>query len=91
LRFPVVANAAPFIPHLSLLSPPRARSRRERQEPRPLRPRHRALRKSLVRMVEVGKANCARCGKPIAPNEPWDLRDDEGDPYRHTGPEHRHC
>jgi hypothetical protein len=40
--------------------------------------RHRDLRKAWKRIVEAGGAVCARCGKPIAKWEPFDLdhRDD---------------
>ena len=42
-------------------------------------------------MVEAGDAYCARCGKWISPNEPWDLGHDDTDRTKYRGPEHRAC
>lgn len=52
---------------------------------------HRALRKRVAPAVESGGVACARCGRPIAPGEPWDLGHDDRDRSRYTGPEHRAC
>jgi hypothetical protein len=54
---------------------------------------HRLVRKKYASVVAAGGAVCARCGKPIAPNEPWDLDHDDGDPLqrRYLGPSHRSC
>jgi hypothetical protein len=52
---------------------------------------HFRLRARLDRLVKAGEAICARCGKPIAPDEPWDLGHDDLDRSRSSGPEHRAC
>jgi hypothetical protein len=51
---------------------------------------HRALRAGVARVVEAGKAVCARCGRPILIGEDWDL--DHG-PGRssYLGPSHSRC
>ncbi len=53
--------------------------------------RHKALRKAWSKRVEAGEVRCARCGKWIRPDEPWDLGHDDFDRSRWTGPEHRGC
>lgn len=53
--------------------------------------RHIALRKRLEPIVAAGKAVCARCGRPIAPDEPWDLGHDDFDRAKYRGPEHARC
>jgi hypothetical protein len=53
--------------------------------------RHWALRKRLAPTVAAGLAVSARCGRPIAPGEPWDLGHDDFDRTRYNGPEHRRC
>jgi hypothetical protein len=53
--------------------------------------RHKALRKKLTPLVEAGGVNCARCGKPIIPGEPWDLGHVDGSRVAYQGPEHRKC
>jgi hypothetical protein len=53
--------------------------------------RHQQLRKMWARKVRTGEVACARCGKPIAPGEPWDLGHDDRDRSKYTGPEHRAC
>jgi hypothetical protein len=40
------------------------------------------LRKALQRVVAAGEANCARCGFPIVPGEPWDLDHEDHDRSR---------
>ena len=54
---------------------------------------HRRVRRKYAPVVKAGKAVCARCGKPIAPNELWDLDHDAADPLqrRYLGPSHRSC
>ena len=52
---------------------------------------HQAKRRSLATFVAMGKARCARCGKPICRDEQWDLGHVDGDPTRWSGPEHWRC
>jgi hypothetical protein len=51
---------------------------------------HRDLRKAWKRIVEAGGAMCARCGKPIASWEPFDL-DHRDDRRGYLGVSHRAC
>jgi hypothetical protein len=53
--------------------------------------KHKRLRKWWAPKVRAGKVDCARCGKPIAPGEPWDLGHDDFDRSVYNGPEHRRC
>ena len=53
--------------------------------------RHQMLRRRWARLVLTGGVDCARCGEPIAPNEPWDLGHVDGDRSRYRRPEHRAC
>ena len=53
--------------------------------------RHQAVRRQVALLVASGRATCARCGKPISPDEPWDLGHDDFDRRIYTGPEHRAC
>ena len=53
--------------------------------------RHQALRAKLAPRAAAGLTRCARCGKPIRPEEPWDLGHDDFDRTRYTGPEHARC
>ena len=53
--------------------------------------RHKALRRQLEPIVAAGGINCARCGKPIIPGEPWDLGHVDGSRTAYQGPEHRAC
>jgi hypothetical protein len=53
--------------------------------------RHQRLRKQWARHVEAGEVNCARCGRWIEPDEPWDLGHDDNDRSLYTGPEHAAC
>jgi hypothetical protein len=54
---------------------------------------HRRLRKRWAREVARGGVACARCGRPIDPEEPFDLGHDDRDSSRSTyaGPEHVRC
>jgi hypothetical protein len=53
--------------------------------------KHQKLRNRWARDVARGEVNCARCGEPIWPEEPWDLGHVDGDKTRHSRPEHRAC
>jgi hypothetical protein len=53
--------------------------------------RHQQLRKQIAPKVAAGKALCDRCGRAIAPGEPWDLGHLDSDRTRYAGPEHRRC
>ena len=52
---------------------------------------HFELRKRIEVLVDSGRAFCARCGRWIAPGEPWDLGHDDVDRSVYRGPEHRSC
>jgi hypothetical protein len=52
---------------------------------------HQRLRAKLAPTVAAGMAVCARCGKPIRADEPWDLDHDDVDRRRYLGPSHRRC
>ena len=52
---------------------------------------HPRLRARIRELVIRGMAVCARCGEPIAPDEPWDLGHDDNDRTLYSGPEHRRC
>lgn len=41
--------------------------------------------------VAAGGVDCARCGEPIIPGEPWDLGHADHDRNQYNGPEHRGC
>jgi hypothetical protein len=53
--------------------------------------KHQKLRNRWAREVARGEVDCARCGEPIWPEEPWDLGHVDGDKTRYSGPEHRAC
>lgn len=52
---------------------------------------HQRERARWAPIVAAGRAVCARCRKPIAPNTAWDLGHDDTDRTRYAGPEHRRC
>jgi hypothetical protein len=52
---------------------------------------HQRLRRRWDREVKLGGAICARCGRPIEPDEPWDLDHDDSDRSRYLGPSHAGC
>lgn len=52
---------------------------------------HRKLREAVAAQVKAGTAHCARCGLPIAPDEPFDLGHDDHDRTKYVGPEHQAC
>jgi hypothetical protein len=52
---------------------------------------HQKLRNRWARGVARGEVDCARCGEPISPEEPWDLGHVDGGRTRYSGPEHRAC
>lgn len=51
---------------------------------------HQAERKRWAPIVQAGNAVCARCQKPLAPDEPYDLGHTD-DRTTWQGPEHRRC
>jgi hypothetical protein len=52
---------------------------------------HRRERERLKKVVEAGRVVCWRCGRWIAPAEPWDLGHDDVDRDVYRGAEHRSC
>jgi hypothetical protein len=44
---------------------------------------HQQARQRWARLVAAGLADCARCGEPIIPGEPWDLGHDDDDRGRY--------
>jgi hypothetical protein len=53
--------------------------------------KHQQARARWAARVATGQVNCARCGRPIAPGEAWDLGHADGDPSQYAGPEHARC
>jgi hypothetical protein len=51
---------------------------------------HQKLRAKWSKFVAAGEVNCARCGRPIKPDQVWDLGHDDRDRTVYTGPEHAH-
>ena len=51
---------------------------------------HERARAAMLPTVLAGQAKCARCGDPIAPDEPWDAGHAEGR-VGYRGPEHTYC
>lgn len=70
--------------------PERERQRGTRQQ-RQYNAAHDQLRKQWAVKVRAGGVNCARCGEPIAPDEPFDLGHDDHDRSIWVGPEHQRC
>jgi hypothetical protein len=70
-----------------MIRPPKPLSRHKRG----YGTRHYKLRARLAPTVAAGEAVCARCHKPILPNEPWDLGHVDGSKSLYAGPEHRRC
>lgn len=52
--------------------------------------RHRRARARQAERVALGIVQCARCGKIILPNEPWDLGHTD-DRHGYLGAEHQYC
>lgn len=50
--------------------------------------KHKRTREEWAPLIATGWVRCARCGKLIAPDEPWDLGHDDADRSRYSGPEH---
>ena len=53
--------------------------------------KHQRIRKAWRARVQAGGVRCARCERPILPDEPWDLGHDDYDRSKYAGPEHRRC
>jgi hypothetical protein len=51
---------------------------------------HQKLRERVKRAVQAGGVRCARCGKPIAPQQHWYL-DHTDDRIGYRGASHRRC
>lgn len=51
---------------------------------------HTAERAKWAAVVEAGKAECARCHRPIMADDPWDL-DHNDDRTGYIGPSHATC
>ena len=51
---------------------------------------HQATRKRWAHQIALGGVDCARCGRPIAPTEPFDL-DHSDDRSTYLGPSHARC
>jgi len=52
---------------------------------------HQALRAQWALRVATGRESCWRCGKGLAPDQPWDLGHDDQDKTIYRGPECRPC
>lgn len=52
--------------------------------------KHVKERKRYARIVKAGRATCARCGNPIAPDAEWHL-DHTDDRTGYLGPSHADC
>lgn len=61
---------------------------RGRRQARGYENTHDKLRAQWAPLVSTGRVNCARCGEPISPTEPWDLGHDDTDRTKYNGPEH---
>ena len=72
--------------------PPEVRARwaTKTREARGYGAAHRTLRANIARAVAAGRAECARCGLPIRPGEPWDL-DHGPDRSSYLGASHARC
>ena len=52
---------------------------------------HKRAKREFAAIVRAGFGICARCGEPIAPDEPFDVGHDDVYPDITVGPEHRSC
>lgn len=52
---------------------------------------HKTLRSALGSAVASGLVDCALCGQPIKPGDPWHLAHDDRDRRRYAGAAHRRC